>query len=44
MPNTAPGDGTAEHCYDMILNQQVSEALGAISAGESDHEGVSGKR
>jgi hypothetical protein len=37
MTDASPGYRATEHGYDVILNQQVSEALGAISTGESDH-------
>jgi hypothetical protein len=44
MADPSPCHGTAQHGYDVILNQQVSESFGTVSAGESDHEGVSGER
>ena len=43
MPHAAAGDGAPEHGRDVILHQQVGEALGTVSASESDGMG-GGKR
>jgi hypothetical protein len=40
MADASPGYRATEHGHDVILNQQVSEALGAVSTGESDHEAI----
>ncbi len=37
MPHPAPGNGAAEHGHDMVLDQEIGKALGAVSAGEGDH-------
>jgi hypothetical protein len=40
VPDTASGNRSAQHGHDMILDQEIGEAFGAVSAGESDgHEG-----
>ena len=37
----AAGDGAAEHGRDVVLDQQVGEALGTVAAGEGDgHDGA----
>ena len=39
MADPATGDGAAQHGGDVILHQQVAEALGTVTAGEGDHGG-----
>ena len=39
MTNPATGYGTTQHGGDVILDQQVAEALGTVTAGESNHGG-----
>ena len=39
MSDAAPGHRAAEYGGDVVLDQEVGEALGTISAGEGDHGG-----
>ena len=36
MPHPAARDGAAEDGGDVVLHQQVGEALGTVSAGEGE--------
>lgn len=36
MAYTSPGNSTTEDGGDVILNQQIGESLGAVTAGEAD--------
>jgi hypothetical protein len=37
MAYSSAGDGAPEHVGDVVLDQEVGEALGAMTASESDH-------
>jgi len=40
MADSSAGHSTAQHGHHVILNQQVGESFGTVSAGESNHEGT----
>jgi hypothetical protein len=40
MAYPAPGHRSAEYGHDVVLHQEITEVLGTVSAGKSDHEGL----
>ncbi len=44
MSNPVPGDGPAQDCRDVVLDEQVCKALRTVTAGEGNHTTVNGER